>query len=250
MSQLGRSSKNLITLENGAPPACPPITAELAFLVDGARRWDLRADMLGDDCADALAQAVAATPKALEWHLRRIHYAHAQRRGDELYAALLDLFIVLGGRGRALRRRLLAGARDLLGPDESDALRRGVDEGQIPPESELPRTLRSRLCEGVQGMFELVRVNAPRASQLRDPLVEARECIEYSQLDHAREILEKAVIDDPQREDLHLELLSLYRATRDGTNFGRMKERLQKLLGSLPVDWSDLDLPTGGGHSS
>lgn len=250
MGQHANSIPDLVTAASDVSPLEPPLTAELAFLVDGSRRWNLRLDVQGQDCTDALAHAVAAAPQALEWHLRRIHHAYGLRQGDELYAALLDLFLVLKGRGRALRRRLLAGAGNLLGREQFAALSRMVEEGGLPPESELPPAPQSRLCEGVQGVFDLVGVRAQGAGRMRDPLQEARECIEYSQLDQAREILEAAVLEQPEREDLHHELLTLYRATRDGHSLSRMKERLQQLLGSLPAGWNDLGLPNGGGQPS
>lgn len=251
MKQLLPSSKPLIEPVAGFLPDATPVAGELAFLVDGESRWNLHLNGPVIGTFDALAQAVAAQPAALEWHLRRIHYCYGLRDGDELYAALLDLFIFLEGRGHALRRRLLTGARDLLRPEDFSTLERSLSEGRVPQETERPSSPFSLLSEGLQGRLELVRPLSPTGSgAVRDALVEAREHIEFSQLEQARDVLEVALLRQPLREDLRQELLALYRATRDEESFVRMRENLREALGTVPVDWDCLDRPKGGDQLS
>lgn len=251
MKQSLPSSKPLIEPVAGSVPDAPPVAAELAFLVDVERRWNLHLNGPVIGTFDALAQAVAAQPAALEWHLRRIHYCYSLRDGDELFGALLDLFIFLGGRGHALRRRLLAGARDLLRPAEFAALESSLSEGRMPTETERPCSPQSVLSEGLQGSLELVKPLSPTGQgALRDALVEAREFIEFSQLEQARDVLEVALLRQPLREDLQHELLALYRATRDEESFVRMRENLREALGTVPADWDRLDRPKGGDQLS
>lgn len=223
---------------------------ELGFWGDESDRWQLRLEVAGQELADSLEQAVAAFPTALEWSIRRINFAYDHQHGNELYAALLDLLIVLNGRGRALQWRMLAGARDRLSPQDFDALEAIVRRGSIRSERELRRVPESRLLQGIEGVLNLVAVASTREHVLRDPLLEAQEHIEYSQLDAARELLEAAIMEDTKRADLQQELLSLYRATGDVINFSRMREQLQRSLGSLPAAWADLHLPNSGGKSS
>jgi hypothetical protein len=75
----------------------------------------------------------------------------------------------------------------------------------------------------------------------RDPLLEAREHIEYSQLAEARTVLEEALPRQPSRIELHAELLLLYRATGDLDNFLRTREKLQQVVDSLPAIWDDCE---------
>ncbi|MBS1212468.1 MAG: hypothetical protein H6R26_1084 [Proteobacteria bacterium] len=234
------------TLTDYASLAAPH---DLAFWGDGDDRWNLNVDTLDDSCGEVLAQMVAASPMALEWHVRRIRHAYRRRQGSELYAALLDLLIALDGRGRELKKRMLAGAREVLSAEKFAALARIVNEGRLPPERDLPRAAGSRLSQGIEGVLELVEVATSPDHAPRDSLQEARECIEYSQLEQAKVLLETALIESPEREDLHLELLSLYRATRDEQGFVRMRQQMLQLRHRLPEAWLDQDAPIERGES-
>jgi len=69
-----------------------------------------------------LDAAVAAQPKNLSAHLQRITHHLETRDQDATYGALLDLFWVLGDKGRDLRSRLTHRAFRLLSADQYNAL--------------------------------------------------------------------------------------------------------------------------------
>ncbi len=215
--------------------------AEPAFLIEESPELDPLCPGTADDIADYLAYSVAAAPDNLLRHTQRIFHHYRLNDYDGLYAALLDLFVALGQRGHELRRRLLNGARTRLRRDCYACLDHWLRSELVPHWNELPLVNRSVLTPGIVGLLDLVRVSVDTSDEDRDPLVEAREHIEYSQLDQARAVLEEALSRQPDRTDLQAELLLLYRATGDLDNFLRIRKKLQQIQDSLPTIWDDCE---------
>ncbi|MDD5035736.1 MAG: hypothetical protein PHE55_13365 [Methylococcaceae bacterium] len=220
---------------------------ELAFGFDPRLELHPNASVNPEDISTHLAYSVSAFPYKLLRHTQRILFCYENRDGEGLYGALLDLFLVLNGRGVRLRKRLLSGARERLSADHYNALAYCLMQGVPAREQELPATRKSVLTRGILGIEQLVQVYDNSKASVRDPLIEAREYIEYFQLEEARELLEDAIIDQPNREDLHFELLQLYKATRDASHFEATREKLRNLMPDLPEYWQNFDgLPLGG----
>ncbi|HLF98323.1 MAG TPA: hypothetical protein VI457_14375 [Methylococcaceae bacterium] len=209
---------------------------EWAFRVDGMRA--LRPVGLSEapELSDYLEQRIAAEPSHLLHHIRRIALAYQLDRPESLYGALIDLFLVLGTDGRALRRRMTEGARARLLPEHHAHLTRWLQDSTLSAESVPP--LRSSLFGlGMGEMLHLVETREISDPDTRDPLVEARECIEYSQIDEARQILESALAAQPERADLQWELLDLYRAQRDASHFLKLYTTFATDENPLAEDW-------------
>ncbi|MCI0734090.1 MAG: hypothetical protein L0Y38_09760, partial [Methylococcaceae bacterium] len=73
---------------------------------------------------------------------------------------------------------------------------------------------------------------------VRDPLQQARDYLEYCQIDEARMVLERAVLENPERMDIQTELLELYQAGRDLENFKKLYRELMDSGIPLAADWS------------
>lgn len=187
---------------------------------------------------DYFCHCVSRNPHDLLSHVRRIYFIYEYEPESEMFPAVLDLFIALGGKGLALRKRMLALAKSRLAIGHYklllDALVSGVDERQIGPVSG------AFLQGGVEGSLTLVRVGSQATDGPRDPLVEAREFLEYSQLDEARILLEEAILLTPQRLELHEELLDIYRSTRDEMSFFQMLEELDGIENPALEKWQGL----------
>jgi hypothetical protein len=69
-----------------------------------------------------LARCILAGPNDLLVHTHRILLACARNNADEVFAALVDLFIATGGRKRALKKRLLNECAPLLSPQQHQFL--------------------------------------------------------------------------------------------------------------------------------
>lgn len=197
--------------------------AEAVFAV--SMSMDLRfSPLLRPALAEYLCHCVTRKPSDLLSHVRRIFLAHEENKKGDVFGALVDIFIVLGKKGLKLRRRLLEMSKTFLEPYQYSLLREslviGLDERKVAFVSG------AMLCRGIEGSLKLVQSETDSSDELRDPLIEAREYLEYSQLDEARELLEDALIQNPERQELHKELLGIYRSTRDQSRFADMLKRL------------------------
>lgn len=187
--------------------------------------------------ADYLCHCVTREPSDLRSHVRRVFLAHGRKNTVDLFGALVDLFIALGNKGSSLRQRMLEGAKENLEPRQYSLLRESLAGGL--DERKVVFAPGAMLCRGVEGTLKLVESGAEKSREPRDPLVEAREYLEYSQLDEARHLLEEALMQDPRRQELHEELLEIYRSTRDQSNFAKMLGRLNK-GNPMPEQWQEL----------
>jgi hypothetical protein len=203
------------------------------FLESHGLRWERDEPELDDH----LSHAIATQPTQLLAHTRRIFLKYWKKDGDGLYSALVDLFLVLGQqKGYALRKRLLWGSRDRLSACHFQALRLWLNAAETPQEADIPPASQSLFLHGVRGSLELVTL-FEQMEYHRDPLIEAREYIEFSQLEEARSLLEASVLQQPTRDDLLRELLELYNATRDTVHYLAMRAKLLSSIGRLPPYW-------------
>jgi hypothetical protein len=107
--------------------------------------------------SDYLAHCVARNPRDLRAHARRIAVHHTLGEDQELAAAFIDLFIVLGDKGASLKRLLLARhetelRRTRCYPPLAKAL-----DGALSPHAaniDLPASI---FCRPVLGDFNVVR---------------------------------------------------------------------------------------------
>ncbi|KDE38614.1 hypothetical protein ADINL_3069 [Nitrincola lacisaponensis] len=70
---------------------------------------------------------ISAVPKHLRTHIRRIYFAIRKGDSPRLVGALIDLFLVLRGKGKALVNRVIDQAEPLLDKQTLSALRKFAD---------------------------------------------------------------------------------------------------------------------------
>lgn len=112
-----------------------------------------------------LAMRVARQPCDLRAHAQRVRLLAEVGEGARLFGALVDLFLVLGDKGRELRTALLATARPALDPDDHAWLRSHLVAG-LPRETGLPFALGSVVAHGAYGSGALVREHVPAATPM------------------------------------------------------------------------------------
>jgi hypothetical protein len=189
---------------------------------------------------ESLVFRVSRMPRSLRAHLERIHYCFGNHLNEQLYAALIDLLIVLNQSGRRLSERMIFGARSRLTAGQFQMLRGFLNKEGNPLEL-LPHSRFSLFSKGSQSNALLVQMVEEPREPAHDPLQLARDYVEFSQLDEAVRVLEQAILDHPERFELHSELLSLYRSTRDRAGFKRIHQALVRLGANLPPEWAQLD---------
>jgi hypothetical protein len=201
---------------------------EIAFLSAGTRR-DFNSERLDGhpELLNYLVAAITRQPKNLAAHMQRIYFCYRQDLAEQLYGALTDLFVVLNRRSIAFSGRLLNAVRSKLPEEQYKLLRRYLLKKDFPA-IYLPQSSFSVLGRGLIGGYHLVsKVNVtPKNRQEHDPLRLARDYIEYSQLQEAKDVLEQAVMEDPERDELHADLLDLYKSLKDTEGFREMFKRL------------------------
>ena len=215
------------------------VEMDAAFQVPETR--DLRLEKAGESTLDYLTYQVARLPVDLRNHCRRIILQYDLGGPDELYSSLLDLFFVLGNRGHGLRKRMLEGAKARLSKEQYTSLLDCLDDDVYSIKS-LPTASASILSQGIVGVRQVIEKStgsdqAPPSPQKSDALAEARACLEYSQITEAQTILENALQKQPDEMEIHMELLEIYRSTRDKESFLTAFEQIDPARNPVPDAW-------------
>ncbi len=195
-------------------------------------------------CTDFLGKLVfnvARKPKRLTAHLQRIFYCFKAHKSEQLFAAIVDFLVVLNKRGEAISWRVVIGAKSQLSSDQFQLLKSYLKNDQDEVHR-LPANQYSIFTRGLLGVNNMVRqIEQPLENMDYDPLELARDHIEYSQLEEAKLVLERAVVSDPGRSELQHELLVLYQSTRDSLGFNRMFAELAQLEVNMVDEWGQLN---------
>ncbi|MFZ1301597.1 MAG: hypothetical protein WAQ27_03400 [Candidatus Microsaccharimonas sp.] len=179
---------------------------------------------------------VARDPLDIEAHTRRVLLASRPPLTDRAFGALVDLFLALGDRGRGLRRQLLEQAMPWLDPDDAHFLRAHLDT-PLPRGAQLPSQRWSVLDTAVLGSLNMVGLQRREVAQ-ETPFQQAMSLLEYGDLAGARGMLEAALLEEPENEEVKRELLAIYQHSRDDTGKAEMADKLVARHGALPSGWS------------
>ncbi|VAW83243.1 hypothetical protein MNBD_GAMMA13-1953 [hydrothermal vent metagenome] len=212
---------------------------EASFCIPVNNRLQLDVSSWHDKAADYLTFAVARFPHDLCSHVRRISLLQRHKNEAGLQGALIDLFIALQGKGRQLRERMLTVSKPVLREENYVFLSKFLDTGLSALDA-LPSSRYSVLSKGVTGTSQLVQRSHTQDTVIQDPLAQAHDHIEYGQLDIAMDILESAILETPSRQELHLELLGIYRATNEADRYLAMRERLGPNINPSHDAWMEL----------
>ena len=197
-----------------------------------------------------LAHRVSRNPADLLSHVQRVMLCARLHLCDEVYGALLDLFIALGDKGHALRVRLLAQCRGMLSAQQLGVLEPAVLSG-ISAMDVVPLVGHSRLSAGVSGSVDIVSmIDANQPTSATSVIDEARDLLDSGHIEMACDLLEPALLASPQNLEISQELLTIYHHTRDLTRLKRMLEQLTSTLFSMREEWQALAtrLATGDEH--
>lgn len=193
-----------------------------------------------DEVLSYLVFSVRQQPKNLLKHLQRIIFCYKKQDQSLLYAALVDFFIVLQSAGWAIKKRMLGGAKKQLSDELFNKLQLLLNNKQ-----EITGNKFSVLTTGIDLDAEPLLIlqellDSPAVSH--DPLQIARDFVEFSQLDEAIKMLETAILENPERDEIHRDLLELYQSTRDVEAFNKMKISLTHITHSMQDEWDKLSI--------
>lgn len=182
-----------------------------------------------------LEERLQRDPHDLRAHVERVVQRRWMRDAMGAFAALVDLNIALGSRGRLLRESLLTSVESLLGGDQREFLRSHLDGGirATDTRAAVPGVC---LCRA-QTRVELVRErNAVGES---DFLTLAHTALARDDAAGACRLLEEALQLEPGRADLCAALLDLYRRGLRRADFERTRASLLGRRVALPERWDD-----------
>lgn len=221
----GTSKHNFAEFEDSEP----------VFLLQGNKQLYL--EYVNSYTLNFLIASVLRNPKDLISHLQRIRLCYEQKDEDQLYAALVDFFVVLQGSGLSIKQRMLGGSRNHLSPILLQRLQIYLTDYSL-----IQGNIYSVLTSGIESNIELVLPQADyKSASEHDPLQIARDYIEYSQLDEARETLETAILANPDYIELHEDLLELYKLTKNIDAFNDMKFALSEINHPMQTQWDTLN---------
>lgn len=150
-------------------------------------------------------------PKDLSCHLQRIHFSLSLKSNDKVFAAISDLFIILGEQGLPLRQRLFNSCKKLLDKKQIEILGNYLTANVLTRELVfLPDN-----CFFKKRPLELIQLrdrSMPDAQEHEDVLLTADSYIENSQFEIALEYMISHLEQDPENEDLTIKLIKLYKA--------------------------------------
>jgi len=192
-----------------------------------------------EDILENLVFEISKNPKHLILHIQRINHCFKRNNSEHLFAALSDLFRVLDHKGTPICKRMYASNKSKLRPDRKDQLHNYLENT-----TELTENKFCILGKGVIGTVNLVQQihSSGDQEQEHDPLLLALDHIEFSQLEEAKRVLEKAIVEVSEREALHVELLRLYKATKDISGFHKMYDVLKTLNNPMQEEWDKLNM--------
>jgi hypothetical protein len=212
---------------------------EPAFLTAYKGKLHLDAGGWVDKAKAYYTHAIARTPAALLMHVQRI-CLYVETADPAILDALIDLFLVLGNRGTALRKRMLVLARPILSNRDFQALHQQLMDDEPDPAFLQARSSGAVLSRGITGTSHLIIKRMQAEPTEEDPLDSARQQIEIGQIELAQKTLESAILVDPARLDLHHALLEIYRHARDWKQVDRFWRALQGRENPARVEWLQL----------
>lgn len=183
-----------------------------------------------------LEAQIARDPLDLRQHARRVWLAVDNADSPALFGAMVDLFLALGAKGRNLRSAMLGLAASHLAEEDLAYLHSHLEHGLSSREM-LPFGVRSVLDRGFVGVRDMVRREKAHGPDAADPLKEAISLLNDGDVDAARELLEKTLLDDPGSPLIEAELLEIYRRSNDGVRMHAMRDRLLENGVDLSPAW-------------
>ncbi len=184
--------------------------SDAAFVVADNKHLILAGSGIEKQAFAYLDHSITRKPLDLRAHTQRIYLNLTNNDNAGVYAALLDLFVSLGERGKSLRRHMLQRCSRILTQDQIQLFQVHL-ERSISSTTTIPDPGNSLLLKGLESSLPLIsKAEVTSSEHPIHPLKEAQAYLEYGQLEEATLTLEKALLGDPNDHTLISELLDIY----------------------------------------
>lgn len=156
--------------------------------------------------------------KNLLFHLRRIQLTLLKQNKEHLFAALCDLFFILGRLGLPLRKRMLYQSKQHLDDRQIELLCHGFKQNSSTSENNtLPE--HSFLKKESLELLDMCQKQRSEHESLENITEIVNSYVENSQFDIALEYLTEQLDMDPENESLTQELIKLYKMLDSKSKF-------------------------------
>lgn len=186
-----------------------------------------------------LLGCLSREPNNLRFHVQLI-FSLIQKENvarDEVFGALLDLFIVLKDRGLPLRQRMLAVATPFITSEDVEFFKKNLESG-LGARVICANTGHSLFAEGYVGATDFIEQAIQIDNQQTLSVYEqALSLLEYGELDEAAVLLAQALKQDPDKEQIAEELLAIYMHQEDYTAIDAIRDWYLERDIELPSCW-------------
>jgi len=182
-----------------------------------------------------LVHRVLRQPKYIVLHLHRIYFCYHHALSEPLYAALVDLLLILDSKGKHFSRRLVLESAEGLSKPRLKILLNYLKQAN---DLHVFGNSFSVFTKGFLSTKSLISLTD--TSQVEyDVLNLARDYVEYGQLEQALEVLESSLLEMPDRFDIQNELLELYVITRNKVAYIKMTHQLTECQLNISIEWQN-----------
>ncbi|WGZ94570.1 MAG: hypothetical protein QJT81_00865 [Candidatus Thiothrix putei] len=185
-----------------------------------------------------LSHHIRRYPQDLRAHTQRILLAQHESLRDRLSGSLQDVFLALGQSGHLLREHLLNLVKDDLSRQDELFFQQWLEAAS---ESETHQQWRegSVLSTGQEAAAVklLTLERSQETAQYSNVMEEVFACLEYGQIDTARDLLEAEVLAGNTDESIEQELVNIYQYTRSKDGLSNMIKQMQEAGREISALW-------------
>lgn len=212
--------KLLITIGKNNPQGYSRIInapMEPAFQLSGFQGLWMNTAGWSNKATRYYAFEVKRFPSKLKNHVQRILHHLSRNDPDQLFGAMIDLFIVLGKHGQALKKRLLQNTRNTLQTWQYEQLHQCLQNSRLI--QNFPPCGCSVLSGGAYDFQPLIEIVHPASLKESQSIVITEESDTYQQSVKEQQQLENLVLGGSKDFSLHEAITSLYQSNNDYTAF-------------------------------
>lgn len=188
--------------------------------------------------AEFLARKVKRHPKDLNIHTQRINLNYYLGNEEAYFGALIDFLITLGPKAIELKKSILRPTYGILTREHRIFIKKYLHSGISPTLS--IDTKESRLSQGLSSTSSVI-IGSSDQKNIKKPLPTARKKITTGDFKAAQTILENALEQDPDDEEIAYELLELYLNKNMINAFTSMTTRLQGKTLAAQKKWLETE---------
>lgn len=187
-----------------------------------------------------LSHHIRRYPQDLRAHTQRILLAQQEPLRNRLGGSLQDVFIALGSSGSLLREHLFGLVQSDLSEADQAIFQQWLRE---PADNGMKQRWRegSVLASGQEAaaarLLDMERTQAN--AEYSNVMEEVIACLEYGQIDTARELLETEVLADRADEAMEQELVNIYQYTRNKEGLNGMVRHMQEAGREISALWQE-----------